>query len=971
VTPDQWQMVRRIFHEAIELPAGERDAFVQKTAAGDEAVRTEVESLLASHDRAESFIEPTDNQITAVCFDPTSNNGMIGRRLGAYEIIREIGQGGMGAVYLGARADDQFSKRAAIKLVRSGMNTDFVVRRFLSERQILANLDHPNIARLLDGGTSEEGIPFFVMEYVEGQPIREFCDSRRLSTDERLKLFRQVCSAVHYAHQNLVIHRDIKPGNILVTAEGTVKLLDFGIAKLLAPGPRRDETTQAAVRVMTPDYASPEQARGDPITTASDVYSLGVLLYELLTGHRPYRVASDSPLEIIRAICEEEPDRPSTAVARIETMRSVDNDTETTVTPESVSKARNSQPDKLRRQLEGDLDNIVLKAMRKDPRRRYASAEQLSDDIRRYLEGLPVIARKDTFRYRAGKFVRRHKAGVAAAALVLITLVGGIITTTWQALVAKRERATAVRRFNDVRQLANSFMFEFHDAIKDLPGSTQARELVVQRALQYLDSLAGEARDDPSLKRELATAYEKVGDVQGEPYSPSLGDSASALVSYRKALNLREALAAADPSDNGLRQELASSYLKIGDILWVEADWTEALDVYKKARDLNEQLAAADPSNKKLRNDLALNYVTIGDTLIQMGDLDGALAAQRKGLAIREELSAVSTDLEMKAAVATCYIKVADVLAARGELDEAVADYKTAIAAYEDARKKDPVSSKLRTYLENSLQRLGEAQRKRGLLDDAISAFRATVELGEAEVSADPANAVAKRNLVAAYSSMAEPLDDQGHHVQALAFYDKALKIALALQAADQQNAQARGDVETCYEEMAAILDRMNNLAEAERYYRKALAMEEELLATSHQAAPVRRDTADVQLALSNVLRKMGNLSEAVDLERTALATCEALVSEIPANSPYQYELAVACNDLGDTLTSLAQIGRDSSEKSDRLKEALSNYRRSVDLMVKLKDKGVLEKSGQSRLLQVNRQIAATEAVLKRLNPTI
>src|SRR5262249_55002055 len=274
--------------------------------------------------------------------------------------------------------------------------------------------DHPNIARLMDGGTSQEGLPYFVMEYIEGQPIKEYCDARRLPTEERLMLFREVCSAVHYAHQNLVIHRDIKPGNILVTAEGAVKLLDFGIAKLLAPG--RIETTEAAARVMTPDYASPEQAQGDPITTASDVYSLGVLLYELLTGHRPYRITGNSPVEIIRAICEQEPARPSAAVARVETIRAGDSDTRVAVTPESVSKARGSQPDKLKRQLEGDLDNIVLKAMRKEPQRRYASAEQFSEDIRRYLLGRTVIARKDTLGYRSGKFVRRHKAGVAAAA---------------------------------------------------------------------------------------------------------------------------------------------------------------------------------------------------------------------------------------------------------------------------------------------------------------------------------------------------------------------------------------------------------------------------------------------------------------------------------------------------------------------------------------------------------------------------
>jgi non-specific serine/threonine protein kinase/serine/threonine-protein kinase len=968
VNPEQWQVIRRIFHEAVVLPAGERDEFIVRAAEGDESLRMEVQSLLASHDRAASFIESESDQVATVARDRILADEMIGRRVGTYRIVREIGRGGMGAVYQGVRDDAEFSKRVAIKLIRTGMNTASVVRRFLSERQILANLDHPNIARLLDGGTSEEGLPYFVMEYIEGQPIKEYCDTRRLETDERLKLFRDVCSAVHYAHQNLVIHRDIKPRNILVTPDGTVKLLDFGIAKLLLPGPGRDETTQAAARAMTPDYASPEQARGDPITTSSDVYSLGVLLYELLTGHRPYRITSGSPVEIIRAICEQEPDKPSTAIARVETVPAGDEDTNITLTPESVSKARASQPDKLRRELEGDLDNIVLKAMRKEPQRRYASAEQLSEDIRRYLNGLPVIARKDTVSYRTGKFVRRHKAGVAAAGLILLILVAGIIGTTRQTLAARRERATAVRRFNDIRQLANSFMFEFHDAIKELPGSTHARELVVQRALQYLDGLAAEAGDDPSLKRELATAYEKVGDVQGDPYSPSLGDSASALVSHRKALALREALVAADPSNVALRRELAASYMKIGDIVWLDADWNGAQDAYRKARDIDEALSAADPGNRDLRYDLSMNDIGIGDTLVQTGDLDAALAEDRKGLAIRLELNTVSPDAKTKRGVATAHIKLGDVLAAKHELDEAVEDYNRAISTLEEMCRQEPSSFSLQTDLENSLQRLGEALMKQGRTDQAITAFRRTMGIGEAQAAADPANAVAKRNLAGAISSLAGALDEKGDYAEALAMYDKTLKIVAPLSAADPANAQGRGDVEFCYEAMAGVLAKMNNLAEAERNYRKALAMEEELLATSHQGAQIRHDTADVQLALARVLRRMGNPAEALELERKALATCDALVTELPSNNTYLYELALACADLGDSLGVSAGRGKaGASARTDVLKEALAKYSRSAELMSRMKERGNLEKTGEARLAEVNRQISATEAALRAL----
>jgi serine/threonine protein kinase len=404
----------------------------------------------------------------------------------------------MGTVYLAERADAQYEKQVAIKLVRPGCYSESIIDRFRHERQILAGLDHPNIAKLLDGGTSEDGLPYFVMDFIEGLPIDEYCDQRQLSITERLGLFRTVCLAVQYAHRNLIVHRDLKPSNILVTADGVPRLLDFGIARIINPVPSSDAAeTTATLRLMTLEYASPEQVRGEPITTASDIYSLGVLLYRLLTGHSPYRSKSRLASDRVQAICEEEPENPSTAIAR----RVIDEDGNDSITPESVSRHRSSQPDKLRRRLAGDPDNIVLMALRKEPERRYASVEQFSEDIRRHLEGLPVIARKDTLGYRAGKFIQRHKAGVAAAALILIILLAGIEATGRQARLAER-------RFDDVRKLANSLLFEVHSAIENLPGATSARELLTKRALEYLDKLAAEAGDDPQLQRELAAAYE-------------------------------------------------------------------------------------------------------------------------------------------------------------------------------------------------------------------------------------------------------------------------------------------------------------------------------------------------------------------------------------------------------------------------------------------------------------------------------
>jgi serine/threonine protein kinase/Tol biopolymer transport system component/Tfp pilus assembly protein PilF len=394
MTPERWKKVEEVFESALERSPEERRGYLAEACDGDESLRGQVETLLQSYEQAGSFIEepvlaPDPNRTLIDEQSPA----MIGRRVGSYKLVREIGRGGMGSVYLAVRADDEFQKRVAIKLIKRGMDTDFIIRRFRNERQILASLDHPYIARLLDGGTTEDGLPYFVMEYVEGQPIHFYCDTQKLSIHERLKLICKVCSAVHYAHQNLIIHRDLKPSNILVTGDGTPKLLDFGIAKILNPeiSSQTLDPTTAALRLMTPEYASPEQVRGEGATVASDVYTLGVMLYEILTDHRPYRLRSHMPQDLVHVICEVEPERPSTAINGIEVIP-IEGREPLEITPESVSRARNSTLEQLRRQLSGSLDNIVLKAMSKAPQRRYQTVEELAEDINRYLEGQAVLA---------------------------------------------------------------------------------------------------------------------------------------------------------------------------------------------------------------------------------------------------------------------------------------------------------------------------------------------------------------------------------------------------------------------------------------------------------------------------------------------------------------------------------------------------------------------------------------------------
>ena len=445
MSSDRWERLTDLFHTAVALPADERATFLTEACEGDSTLRADVERLVAAHDRAGTFIE----QSVVVRAESLANDGersVIGRRFGPYRVVREIGRGGMGAVYLAERADGQFQQRVAIKLIKRGMDTDLVLERFRAERQILASLDHPNIARLMDGGTTDDGQPYFVMEYIEGEPIDVYADRRQLSIPDRLQLFLQTLSAVAYAHKHRVIHRDLKPVNILVTADGVPKLLDFGIAKVLEAGSNEPTSSVTGVRLLTPEYASPEQVEGRHATPASDVYSLGVVLYELLTGRSPYRVKSGDPLDLAAAVRTTDPERPSTAVSRggggadDTTTKRRGLETDRVVATGTGSK------DRLRRRLRGDLDTIVLMTLRKEPDRRYVSVDLLADDIRRHLDGQPVRARPDNLTYRATKFLQRNRtAVVAATAASIVVLALGATAVAIKARGADGRGAAAPR----------------------------------------------------------------------------------------------------------------------------------------------------------------------------------------------------------------------------------------------------------------------------------------------------------------------------------------------------------------------------------------------------------------------------------------------------------------------------------------------------------------------------------------------
>jgi Tol biopolymer transport system component/serine/threonine protein kinase len=429
LSPERWQRVKDVLGTCLGLAASERAAYLDSACGDDAEVRAEVESLMASYDEADDVLERP--------LHPADDRDLLaGRTAGEYRLVREIGEGGMSRVYLAERTGPGEPRQAAIKVIKRGMDYEFVLRRFRHERRIMGALDHPNIAKLIGGGSTEEGIPYFVIEHIPGLAIDRYCDEKRLTVRARLELFLTVCAAVSYAHERGVVHRDIKPGNILITPEGVPKLLDFGIAKVVDPShwTLSFDMTASVLRLMTPEYASPEQVKGEYIFEPTDIYSLGVLLYEMLTGHHPYQKRSGAAHELARAICEEEPARPSSMAMHREEVSRLASGAPVLVTPEEVSEFRHTQPGELRKSLAGDLDNIVLMALRKEPRRRYASVREMAEDIRRHLDGRPTTARKDGVPYRTGKMIGRHRKGMMAAVAIPALVLLGIGAWRWAGL---------------------------------------------------------------------------------------------------------------------------------------------------------------------------------------------------------------------------------------------------------------------------------------------------------------------------------------------------------------------------------------------------------------------------------------------------------------------------------------------------------------------------------------------------------
>lgn len=560
LTEDRWRRLEAMFHDALNLHVDDRESFIERAASGDSDLECDLREMLRHTERAEERIAGTVERIARLA---GGGHDWVGRHFGPYRIVREIGRGGMGLVFEAWRDDAEYDKTVALKVAPDWRDVARLRERFRNERQILAHLEHPNIARFLDGGT-DDGVPYFAMEYVRGKPVTEWVRERGLPVRERIELFRQICLAAHYAHENLIVHRDLKPANILVDGNDAPKLLDFGIATLLSPVDEEAPATIGA-HFWTPDYTSPEQLRGGAVTVRTDIYSLGLILYELLCGERAQVADVSSPLALDRSVCETTPALPSVRAA-----------------------ARGDKS--LSRQLRGDLDMITASAIRKEPERRYASAAALAEDLARYLDGRPVEARPNTVRYRMSKWIRRHWMAATAVLLLSVSIAAGVASTVYQAHRAER-------RFQQVRGLANAFVFDVYDRIENLPGSTEARKTIVSTALLYLENLRQEAGNDAALQRELAAAYKRIGDVQGDTGASNLGDSQGALKSYRRAESILEPLSRRGDPDATLT--LVSTLSKLGNLQHVLGD-PAGMKQLQRARVMVRALVAQRPNDLEI-----------------------------------------------------------------------------------------------------------------------------------------------------------------------------------------------------------------------------------------------------------------------------------------------------------------------------------------------------------------------------------
>jgi len=734
LTPEQWKQVSPYLDEALDLLPEQRTAWLLSLSEKDAKLASMVETLLDEQWQAEreGFLEQLPFQTA---------RGLEGQKVGSYTLISQIGQGGMGSVWLAQRSDGRFERKAAVKFVNIALTGRATEERFKREASFLGRLIHPHIAELLDAGICSDGTPYLILEYVDGDAIDQYCDRHKLAVDSRIKLFLDVLSAVAEAHANLIVHRDLKPSNVLVRNDGQVKLLDFGIAKLLARDGSAAETmlTIEAGGPLTPRFAAPEQVTGATVTTATDVYALGVMLYLLLTGEHPAGTSVNSPAQLFKAIVEHEASRASAVASAAG----------------RAAESRSSTAEKLSRQLRGDLDTILGKALKKNPQERYASVTAFADDLRRYLKHETIGARPDTFAYRAVKFVRRNRVAVALASVALAAILAGSGVAIYQARVAQR-------RFQDVHKLAHTFVFDVHDEVAKLDGSTKAREKIVQTGLQYLDNLAANAGGDLELQKEIAAGYVKIGAAQGFPTQPNLGRMVDAIASYRKAGGIYQRIAA---KNSAYLPDLATFYLSYAGLLRFSDDPKRARELTEKAIQIFDRLRDHQQLDSDLENSYSIAWCRLGDYDEDWGSYHQAWTEFSRCSELARAQLLRKRDRQALETVAQSAERVGTAAQELGHLREGLQAFDEEETAVRELLAAEPLNPRFHRFLALTYQFRGntyfvDGSPNYGDPKRALENFRVYLQTAQQMLDRDPNNTAAAFSVATAASKVSYALKE-------------------------------------------------------------------------------------------------------------------------------------------------------------------------------------------------------------------
>jgi eukaryotic-like serine/threonine-protein kinase len=895
VTGERKKLIDEIFLGAADLQPAQRSAFLA-VACPDLEIATEVNSLL-QYDGANAAI--LDSAVWQAAASLISSDPLIGTRLGPYRITEQLGKGGMGTVFLAMRDDQTFEKKVAVKVVKRGMDSEAVLDRFRHERRILANLDHPYIGRLLDAGTTPDGRPYFVMEYVEGQPIVAYAASQNLDLNAVLDLFRKVCDAVSCAHRNLVVHRDLKASNILVATDGSPKLLDFGIAKLLDPQ-NRAENTAPAGRLLTLDCASPEQIRGDTVTTSTDIYSLGILLFELLAGRPPWDFNSVSTSQAEQIICTMAAPRPSSSIS-------------------AHTKDRPGHSNRWRA-LAGDLDNIVLMALRKDPARRYRSVDEFSEDLYRYRTGLPVIAREDSVSYRGAKFLRRHWVSAALASIAVLALLAGIV-------YANMERRRAEVRLTQMLGMADQTLLDLQSQIERQPGSTEARMRITQSTLAYLAGLENEAGNNQEVRTTLAKAYSGTGDIQGYPDSPNMGDSSGALASYEKAEKLFGA------NDH---VPLARLFWHRGVVLFKLGRVPEGLGALRKGID---EASHAD-SHESLVIEAGA-YHSLAYAITPSNPEEALIDSHREMDIFSKLVKREPANVEVLNGLAGSNLSIGGALLRRNRLEEALACFRKAAEILEPLAVNHPNDVMIRRDLMNAYIRTGDtlgnpARRNLGNRRGALPYYRKAQTIGESLAAADPTNNLAHMDLVEIRWRVATVMDGPEQTRESLAILDATRATAICFQQGKELNTSQYRAIATIDEFRGWRLSALGDWSAAIVVFQQAI---EEAQKIAHKDSTDSNSRTLALLDYSGLCRayaSLGRRDEAFRCARKAMG----LAAEYEVSGPDRASMAIfvprAHVWLAAVYEALARKDASPQQRRDDWMAAAESYSRASESWQKL-----------------------------------